>query len=194
MAVIIACDLFCVVLFELLSERRQLRFDFGEFSLQGCDDAFQPGYTIVSGRSRQVGRSMLVRRSRIAAEQMHVTCFFRSWLSWKYADQGWLSLHQALQGGLHIRQFGELKDSLAARSQFARSLGSTKQQRAHHRRLSAGEIENLLQAMFVLGDTALGAAHRASQILRVQRIERISDQRLRRGSSLDRDSISGYMH
>ena len=124
------------------------------------------------GRS---GEACWSARSRIAAEQMHVTCFFRSWLSWKYADQGWLSLHQALQGGLHIRQFGELEDSLAARSQFARSLGSTKQQRAHHRRLSAGEIENLLQAMFVLGDAALGAAHRAGQILRVQRIESISD-------------------
>ena len=119
---------------------------------------------------------MLVRhRTRIAAEQMHVTRFFRSWLSWEYANQCWLSLHQALQGGLHIRQFGELKDSLAARSQFARSLGSTKQQRAHHGGLSAGEIENLLQAMFVLGDAALGAAHRASQILRVQRFKRISD-------------------
>ena len=52
MEAIIACDLFCVVLFELLAERCQLLFDFGEFGLEGCDDAFQPGHPEVFHRVR----------------------------------------------------------------------------------------------------------------------------------------------
>ena len=57
MAVIIACDLFCVVLFELFAERCQLRFDFSKLCLQRRDDAFQSGHAIVSGRRGRTGVS-----------------------------------------------------------------------------------------------------------------------------------------
>ena len=107
---------------------------------------------------------------------MLVARLFCPGLSRENSYQSGLALHQALQAGLHLGQVFEMMHALGASAKFARSLRTSQQQHAKNGGFATREIEDLLQAMFVFGDPAIGAAGRASEPFSLEGIQRLPDR------------------
>src|SRR5262249_58645906 len=93
-------------------------------------------------------------------EQMHVARFLRARLPQQHGDKRRIMLDQSLQRRLHVIQMLETEHPLSPPAQLARSLRSAQQEHTQDRRLATGEVENLLNAMFVLRDPAVRPARR----------------------------------
>src|SRR5712692_1065367 len=106
---------------------------------------------------------------------MRVTRLFGAELARKNFCEWRLALHQMLQAGLHGAQVVEGMHAFGAGAKFAGSLRSAKQQDAENGSLVTIEIECLLEAVFVLGDTAVRGADGADQGLAVEGMQSLAD-------------------
>src|ERR1700730_1771362 len=99
---------------------------------------------------------------------MYIARFLCARLPSENLDQRRLAVHQALQRGLHFAQIIKVMHALDAAAKLARGLRTTEQQLAENGSFATIEVEGFLQAMFVLGDAAVGSADRARQRIIVQ--------------------------
>src|SRR5690348_2012478 len=108
---------------------------------------------------------VLLRRSRgsrnmtlhhvirpLSGRLAHVAYNLSARLAGKRPDQRRLPLAQAIQCGDYVIQRLEAVHAVGAAAQFAWSLRSTQKKHTHDRDLATVEVEDLLQAMLVLGD------------------------------------------
>ena len=89
---------------------------------------------------------------------MGVAGFARAGLAREKSGERWRALHEFLETGLNVVERVEVIHALSTAAQFPGSLRAAKQQDAEERDLAAVEVEDFLQAVFVLGDPAVGAA------------------------------------
>ena len=100
---------------------------------------------------------------------MHVAGFLGAGLARKNPCQRRIALSQAVEGGDDVVEGFEVIHAVGAAAEFAGSLRAAQQEHADDCDLAAVEVEDFLQAVFELGDAAVGAAGRAGEALFLQR-------------------------
>lgn len=127
------------------------------------------GYAVIVGgpdvvrRARGRARHIPIGCGRIAGEELHVARFFGSGLAWKDGGERWVTLAEAVEGGDDIIEGFEAVHAFGAAAEFARSLRTAEKEHAEDGNLAAVEVENFLQAMFVLGNAAIRATGGAGE-------------------------------
>jgi len=104
------------------------------------------------------GRPRYIHGRRVAGEELHVAGFFGAGLAWEYGSERRLALTEAVESGDDVFEGFEAVHAFGAAAEFAGSLRAAEKEHAEQGDLAAIEIENFLQAMFVLGDAAIGSA------------------------------------
>src|ERR1700722_1633011 len=99
---------------------------------------------------------------------MPIARFLGSWPARQDRHQWRLPLAEPVERRVHIFQLLETIHALGSSPQFSWSLGSSQQQDAQNRNLTAVEVEYLLEAVLVLCDPAVGAAGWPRQSLSLQ--------------------------
>src|ERR1700690_1871380 len=106
---------------------------------------------------------------------MHVTRLFGSRLPRQNFCERGLSLHQLLQGGLDVVERFEMVHALGASAKFAGSLRTAEEKDAEYGGFGAGEVEDFLGAVLVLGDAAVSTAGGAGQPILLKAVECVTD-------------------
>src|SRR5215831_13204506 len=83
-----------------------------------------------------------------------------------------IAARELLQSGEHFVQVFKAVHAFRATAQLARCLWAAQQEHAQDRRLRSSEVEDLLQAVLILGDPAVSAAGGSSQPLVTQVAQR----------------------
>ena len=89
---------------------------------------------------------------------MHVAGFFCAGLARQDRGEWRLALAEAIECGDDVVEGFEAVHAFGAAAEFAGSLRPAEEKHAEDSDFAAIEVENFLQAMFVLGDPAVGAA------------------------------------
>ena len=106
---------------------------------------------------------------------MHIAIFLRAWLAGQYAHQRSLALRQPVERRDDVFERVEVIHPLRATAEFAGSLRTAEQQHTHDGDFAAVEVEDLLQAVLVFRDAAVGAARGAGHALLLQGHQRFAD-------------------
>src|SRR5713101_6142044 len=106
---------------------------------------------------------------------MHVARFLGPRLPGEYPHQRRLAITEALDVGLHVVEGFKVIHALAAAAEFSGSLWAAKHKNTDYGNLAAIEVEDLLQAMFIFRDPAVGPAGRTCETLLLKRAERLAD-------------------
>ena len=106
---------------------------------------------------------------------MRVAGFFGAGLAGKNTGQRRFALGQAVERGDDVVERFEVVHAVGAAAEFAGSLRSAEKQDADDGDFAAVEVEDFLQAVFELGDAAVGAAGGAGQAFFLQRGEGVAD-------------------
>ncbi len=112
---------------------------------------------------------------RICREKLQVARFFGAGLAREYGDQRRVSLAEAVESGDYVVEGFEAIHAFGAAAELSRSLSTAEEKHAEDGDLAAIEVENFLQAVFVFGYTAIGAAGGTSETFFLQRGERVTD-------------------
>src|SRR5205814_6177958 len=105
---------------------------------------------------------------------MHVARFLRARLALQHSDKWRLTLDQTLQCGLHIIQMLRTEHPLSSPTKLARSLRPPQQEYTQNRSFAAREIEDLLNAMFVLRHSTVSTAGRTCEPMALQCIKSLT--------------------
>ena len=105
---------------------------------------------------------------------MHVAGLFCARLARKNSGQGRFALGQTIQRGDDIVESLKMIHAVRAAAEFARSLRPAEQKNADDCDFAAIEVEDFLQAVFELGDAAVGAAGRTGETFFLQRSQRVT--------------------
>ncbi len=108
---------------------------------------------------------------------MRVAGFFRSGLAGENAGQRRFALGEAVESGDNVVEGFEVIHAVGAAAEFAGSLRAAEEEHADDGDFAAVEVEDFLQAVFVFGDAAVGAAGWAGQALFLQGGEGVADGR-----------------
>src|SRR4029077_20112863 len=96
---------------------------------------------------------------------MHVPGLFCAGLAGQNRDERWVALSEAIERGDHVVEGFEVIHAIRAAAEFAGSLWSAEQEGAYDCDFAAIEVENLLQAMIILGAAAVRATGRNREAL-----------------------------
>ena len=107
------------------------------------------------------------------------------------AGQRRLALGQAIERGDYVVEGFEVVHAVGAAAEFAGSLRAAEEEHADYGDFAAVEVEDFLQAVFELGDAAVGAAGGPGEAFFLERGEGVANGGLRPGSSPGRDCFSG---
>ena len=105
---------------------------------------------------------------------MRVAGFFGARLAREDFDERRLTIHQEVERGVDGVQVVELVEAIGARAEFAGSLRTAEEEDAEQGDFVAVEIEDVCEAMFELGDAAVGGGG-AGEALLLERMESAAD-------------------
>src|SRR5579859_4632886 len=106
---------------------------------------------------------------------MRESGFLRARLARKLHDERRIPAHQKIERGLHGAEVVKVVHAIGARTEFAGSLRSTKQEDAEESGFAAIEIEGLLKRVGVFGDAAVSSIGRAGEAFLLERAKRGAD-------------------
>ena len=110
----------------------------------------------------------------VAGKEMGVAGLLCARLAREDFDEGRLAVHEQVEGGVNGGEIVELIEAIGAGAEFAGSLRAAEKEHAEQGDFVAVEIEDFREAVFELGDAAVGGS-RACQALLAQRMERAAD-------------------
>ena len=105
---------------------------------------------------------------------MRVAGFFGAGLAREKFHERRLSIHQEVERGVDGVQIVELVEAIGPRAEFAGRLRTAEEEDAEKRDLVAMEVENVGEAVFELGDAAVGGSRTGEALLR-ERMESSAD-------------------
>lgn len=186
---------------ELIAERFELALQFSDFVAQVGDLLLEAGDAGGAGgpnglvvrrqRGRRRRRGLRIRSGRVrmlvivgarrigcrwlAGEQVHVARFLGTGLARQHGNQRRPALNEAIEGGVNILESVEVVEALGAAAKLSGSLRAAQQQNAEQSGFAAVEVEDLLQAVLILGDPVVGAGGGAGKAFFLQGGERLAD-------------------
>jgi len=106
---------------------------------------------------------------------MRESGFLRARQARKLHDERRIPAHQKIERGLHGAEVVKVVHAIGARTEFAGSLRSTKQEDAEESGFAAIEIEGLLKRVGVFCDAAVSGIGRAGEAFLLERAKRGAD-------------------
>ena len=110
----------------------------------------------------------------VSRKEMGVAGLLGARLAREDFDEGRLTVHEQIEGGVNGGEIVELIEAIGAGAEFAGSLRAAEKEHAEQGDFVAVEIEDFREAVFELGDAAVGGG-RACEALLAQRMERAAD-------------------
>jgi predicted nuclease of restriction endonuclease-like RecB superfamily len=111
----------------------------------------------------------------VAGEKVDVAEFLSARLTRQNPHERRLAIHKQVQRGVDRGKIVESIEAIGADAKFARSLRAAEKQDAEQSDLVAVKIEDLREAVFELGDAAIGCSGTREALL-IQRIERAANR------------------
>jgi len=105
---------------------------------------------------------------------VRVAGFFGAGLAREKFDERRLSIHQEIERGVDGVQIVELVEAVGPGAEFAGRLRTAEEEDAYERDLVAMEVEDIGEAVFELGDAAVGGSRTGEALLR-ERMESAAD-------------------
>lgn len=161
----------------------KLALEVGDFGAEGGNFVFQLREPLGIrgthfgrlGRGERIYRGVLRDGFRnIAGQEMNVAGFLGARLARKDFHKRRVAIHEQVEGGVDGGEIVELVEAVGARAKFAGSLRSTKKENAEESNFVAVEVEDFGEAVFELGDAAVGGSG-AGQALLAQGMERAAN-------------------
>ena len=106
---------------------------------------------------------------------MHVAGLFCPRLAWEDGDEWRFALGQAVERGDDVFEGVEVVHAVGAAAKFSGSLRAAEEEDANDSGFAAVEVEDFLQAVFELGDAAVGSTGGSGQALLLESVESVAD-------------------
>ena len=101
----------------------------------------------------------------VAGKEMGIAGLLCARLAREDFDEGRLAVHEQVEGGVNCGEIVELIEAIGAGAEFAGSLRAAEKEHAEQGDFVTVEIEDFREAVFKLGDAAVGGGRACEALL-----------------------------